>query len=128
MVQKCQQEAGEEVLLTYLPRSFRAKRKNGTDQALMLARAISKETGIPVMPLLSRVRFGGAVQKKLSRRERIDNAKLLFTLSPKADLKGKTVILIDDLVTTGSSMAAGVRLLRQAGVTRCFGICIAVDS
>ena len=128
-VQRCREEVGEgELLLTYLPRSRRAERRTGTDQARMLADSISNETGIPVKPLLFRARFGGAVQKKLSRKERISNAQTLFALSEEIELKGVTVILVDDLVTTGASMTAAVRLLKRAGAKGFYCIAVASDA
>jgi ComF family protein len=116
------------MLITYLPRDPRTVRNHGTDQAKMLAEALSKKTAIPVKPLLARTRVGGLVQKKLSRTERMNNAQKLFTLAEDVDLKGTTVILVDDLVTTGASMTAGIRLLRQAGATHFYCVAIANDA
>ena len=78
--------------------------------------------------LLVRTRGGNRAQKKLSRRERIRNADALFALAGKMSLKGVTVILVDDLVTTGSSMAAAIRILRQTGAKEFFGVSVAVDA
>lgn len=116
------------VVLTYLPRNRRSLRMNGTDQARMLAMALSKKSGIPMKTLLVRTRGGNRAQKKLSRRERIRNADALFALAGKMSLKGVTVILVDDLVTTGSSMAAAIRILRQTGAKEFFGVSVAVDA
>ena len=127
-VNLCRQTAGEDsLLLTYLPRNPRSERKSGTDQARMLAEALSIETEIPFKSVFSRKRRGGVAQKKLSRKERIDNAQKVFEIAGEIDLKGTTVILVDDIVTTGSSMAAGVRLLRECGAKNIFCLAVAVD-
>ena len=114
------------LLITYLPRDRRTERKYGTDQARMLALALSKESGIPIKQLLSRSRGRREVQKKLSRKARISNAQRLFVLSEETDLRDTVVILVDDLVTTGASMAAGIRELKKAGAKHF--VCIAVAS
>ena len=113
------------VVITYLPRTREAKRKYEVDQAEELARAISKHSGISVTCLLERL--GGKPQKELSREARIRNARQSYQLKGAPDLKGKTILLVDDVVTTGAGMAVGARLLRRAGAKRVFCVAVATD-
>ncbi len=121
--------APDAVLLTYVPRGSRAIRTYGTDQAKMLAHTLGKRTGIAVHPLLRR-RFGkGGQQKKLDPLGRYRNARASFAPIEKqaALLRGKSVFLVDDIVTTGASMAVSIRLLYQMGAERVWALSVASD-
>ena len=105
-------QAISHTVIAFLPRARKRVRKFGFDQAKELAKALSLETGYELLPLLKRVR-DGKPQKSLTSRERRENIKGSFAVC--GDVKGKRVILVDDLVTTGEGMAEAVRLLRAAG-------------
>jgi ComF family protein len=120
-------EEGEPMAVTYLPRTRKAKAKYGTDQAEALARMLAEVSGGRFERALVRSKRGEREQKKLTSAGRIRNAKTAFCLHPRVDLRGYTVILVDDIVTTGASMAAGARLLRAAGAKRILCAAIASD-
>ena len=111
--------------ITYLPRSKQARRAYGLDQAERLARALAQKSGIPCERLL--LRSGGRTQKELSPAARIKNAREAFALAPRADCKGKTLLLVDDIVTTGAGMAVGARLLRRGGAKAVYCLGVASD-
>ena len=121
--------AQERVLLTYIPRSSMAKLQYGTDQAEALATAISRLSGIPMDALIRRKGGKANSQKKLDPVARYQNAKNSFDVAQKTrvDPKGKTVFLIDDIVTTGASIAVGTRLLRKMGASEVYAFAIASD-
>ena len=125
-MEKCEVEK-DRAFLTYLPRGRRAVLESGTDQAKELAKAISSLLEIPMYPMIAR-RFGhGKPQKMLSPAERRKNARAAFRLRPKKDARGKCAILVDDIVTSGASMSAAVRLLRRAGVKKFLSVAVASD-
>lgn len=117
----------ESAAVCFVPRSKKAKLKFGVDQSEDLATALSKQSGIPLSCALERIK-GGKEQKKLSASERVKNTKRLFALREglEAEISGKTVILIDDVVTTGASMAACVPHLIRARAAAV--ICLSVAS
>lgn len=121
--------ASSDLLLTYIPRGATAKLQYGTDQAKELAEALSKISGIPMCPLIRRRWGRGKQQKKLDPIARYKNAKESFLPVKKPILspKGKTVLLIDDIVTTGASMAIGVRTLRKMGASEVYALAPASD-
>jgi ComF family protein len=85
------------------------------NQAALLARALSKRSGIPVAPdLLARVRMT-RTQGDLTRAQRRRNVRGAFQVRATAPLRGKTVVLIDDVMTTGATFEACARALRRAG-------------
>lgn len=100
-------------LVTHVPRSRRAKALYGFDQSKMLARNVAKRIGVECLSV-----FGSASkkqQKRLSTKARMANAKKSIAVRDKVDVRGKYVVLIDDVVTTGASMASCVSLLRKQG-------------
>lgn len=130
MVENMIEESGlirSEVILTYLPRGRGAWLRYGTDQARELALALARQSGIPCRALLKRRAWREREQKKLDARGRYANAERAFCLTRAAKLPPRSVILIDDIVTTGASLSACVRLLRMAGVEQILALAIATD-
>ncbi len=113
----------ENAVITFLPRTRRAVRRYGYDQAEELARALAAEVELPFLPLLSRARDGKA-QKALDRRARVANLRGAFSLS--GEVGGRLVVLVDDVVTTGAGMAEAARLLLAAGARSVVGVAVAV--
>lgn len=104
-----------DALLTALPRRGSAIRKHGFDQAVELCRAISALSGLPYERLILRRGFT-AEEKTLSKAEREQNSRRAFYTKASPDvLRGKTVFLVDDLVTTGSGLSVGAELLYALG-------------
>lgn len=118
--------AREDVIVTYLPRTRRAHLQNGIDQAAELARRVAQNCKLEIKPLLCRSR-GGEEQKKLTPVERIRNVRGSINLKKNADCRGKTVLLVDDIVTTGNGMARCTKLLRQAGCQGVWALAVASD-
>ena len=116
--------AREEVLLTYVPRSRKALLAYGTDQSEAIARAMARLGDLPFQRTLSR-KWGGKEQKHLRKREREKNLRRLFSVPEPETVKGKVVILLDDVVTTGASMAICVSLLKKAGASAVLCLCVA---
>lgn len=114
-------------LIVGVPRSRGAFTEYGFDQADMLCRAICDRCALEYCKVLKR-RRGGRAQKSLTAGERRKNIKNLIyadkTLSDK--IKGRTVILIDDVVTTGASMSACIHILKECGAKNI--VCMAIAS
>jgi len=115
-----------QTLLCYLPRSSASRLQYGTDQARELAYALGKELSLSVMPLIKRT-GGGRAQKRLNFQKRLQNAKKSYRIREDTDIEGKTVLLVDDVVTSGASMAVGARLLRRKGAAKVICVAIATD-
>lgn len=113
----------EAALVTWLPRSRLRAADAGVDQAKELALRLSERTGFEVTALFDRRK--GGMQKELSAKARIDHARTAYGLKEKRPpLKGRTVLLVDDICTTGASMQAAAELLRSEEVERI--ICLTV--
>lgn len=81
---------------------------------LQLARRLGILFDIPVVEALRTVR-GTSAQKSLTRLERMQNAQNAYRCCPGADLSGKRVLLVDDLITTGATVSACALELLKAG-------------
>ena len=91
-----------------------------------LCRYVSKETGFPYCGALKRLR-GGKMQKKLSREEREKNvANRFVSVNPEA-LVDKTVLLLDDLTTSGATILECRKVVKKAGAARVIPCVIAVS-
>lgn len=101
-------------VLIPVPSGRRSVRKRGFSTAELLAKRISIRLGIPMVNAV-RAYSDKEEQKKLSVKARYENAKKSFYLNSRYDVRGKHVLLIDDVSTTGSTLAAIARLLREAG-------------
>lgn len=97
-----------------VPSTSRRNRERGYDPALLLARALSRRTGRSVRCLLRRVR-DNAPQSRLSAVERRTNLVGAFEALPSP---GATLLLVDDVATTGATAFAAARALRGAGASR----------
>ncbi len=112
------------VVITYVPRSKMARRRAGHDQSEQLAVRIARESGAVFMPLFKN--NGIKSQKYLSRAEREKNAMQNHSLLyPELKLSGQTVIIVDDIVTTGASIGACALLARSVGAKAVIGLCAA---
>ena len=116
----------ENVVLTYLPRTERARRTYGFDQSARVLQALSREMDLPWIRALVRG-AGGGEQKHLDREGRFQNVQKRFRCLDSEGVKDKYVILLDDIVTTGASMAAGVSCLQKAGAKKVICLCMARD-
>lgn len=84
------------------------------NQAAVLARTLGARTGLPVADCLRRTRFT-TTQTRLDRRERMENLRGAFRLRHTAAVKGKHLLLIDDVLTTGCTVEECASVLMAAG-------------
>ncbi len=103
----------EKYLLTFAPRSRRAIRQDGFDHMALLGERLSRLLSVPFLSTLDR--RGGKEQKRLSRKERFLNMKDVYTPREGLLLRGRCVIVIDDITTSGATLLSVVSALRRAG-------------
>lgn len=111
--------------LVPVPIHYTRKRERGYNQAEVLAQVVGREMGIPVKSrLLKRVKKT-LPQKLLGDAERQNNLKKAFKID-RNDVKLKTVIIIDDIYTTGSTVDACAAALKGAGVKKVYFVTVAI--
>ena len=106
-----------EVVLVSVPRGRRSRAIYGFDQSEELGRFLCAALGVPYASVFHR-KFGGKEQKKLTRDQRQKNIGRLIYLTDPNSVRDKCVLLLDDVVTTGASMAVCATALKRAGA-RC---------
>jgi len=112
-------------ILTVVPSSQKRLNWRGYNQAEEVAEILAKKTGIQYRPdLLKRVDYR-TPQTQLSRKERFKNVENTFKPRKKIDLKGKEIIIFDDLVTSGATLNACAHELRKMGASRVWGFVLA---
>jgi ComF family protein len=108
----------EEIPLVPVPTTPRRLRVRGYNQAERLARALSPRLRLPVLEALAR-REGGKSQVSLDPVERRANVRSAFHLLPDraGGLRGKEVVLVDDVLTTGATALAVTETLIEGGAS-----------
>jgi ComF family protein len=105
------------VLILPVPLHGGRLRRRGYNQALELARSLGRELSIPVAPQLARRLKPTADQIGKSAVERRRNVKGAFAVDGAA-LADQHIALVDDVMTTGSTLAELARVCRKAGAAR----------
>lgn len=107
-----------------IPLSRQRLQERGFNQALLLARQLAPEKSSAA--LLLRLQHTAA-QSRLTRTQRLHNLGGAFAVEPLrlAQLQGKSVVLVDDVMTTGATLHTAALVLRQAGVQHITGMVVA---
>ncbi len=90
------------------------QRERGFNQAQLLADSLGAKCGLPVRPVLERIRYT-TTQTAFDRSERIENLHGAFRLRKNIDVRDLRLLLIDDVLTTGSTLSECARVLKKAG-------------
>ena len=101
-------------------------RQRGYDQAALLAAEVATRCALPLRSPLRRVR-ASRPQVDLDRAEREENLRGAFIAGVDQSLRGLRVALVDDVATTGATLAAATVALRAAGAREVRGYVIALD-
>ena len=105
-------EHPEEFIAVPMPLHWARKMSRGYNQSEFFARCLLHGTGVRVVNALKRVRYAGH-QASRGRRQRIAAMKGVFALRKPEMVKGRKILLIDDIFTTGSTLTAAAEVLRK---------------
>jgi len=99
-------------------------REREFNQAHVLATLTGKRLGVPVHDCLSRVR-NTTTQTRYDRTERMENLRNAFQLRQSAGVRGKHLVVLDDVFTTGSTVDECARMLIAAGAASVRAVAVA---
>lgn len=118
-----------DVIVTYAPRSRSARSEYGFDQSERLATEVALSIGAELRRLIRRrFRLFDRRQKKLGVYGRELNARrALREAKGEQNVKGRAVVVVDDVITTGATTSVCVEMLRSMGVGTVFCACIATS-
>ncbi|HSH31762.1 MAG TPA: phosphoribosyltransferase family protein [Candidatus Saccharimonadales bacterium] len=98
-------------------------RQRGYNQARLIAQPLARRLGLPYADLLVRTR--DVRQVGTSRRQRLEQVQGIFEPRRARLIEGTSILLVDDVVTTGATMAECARVLKEAGAKRVWGAAVA---
>ena len=101
-----------------VPLHLRRLQERGYNQSLLLAKGLAKSLKVPCRAHWLQRKVYTETQTDKRLEDRRDNVRGAFQATPKADFKGRHILLVDDLVTTGSTLKACAEvILRQEAQT-----------
>jgi len=112
-------------LVTWAPLHPKRKRERGYDQAELLARRVGELTGLPAEGTLKKTKATAVQSQAGGDDARRANVQGAYRPLPGADLTGKRVVLVDDVATSGATLAECAAALRQAGAGSVVGLTFA---
>jgi competence protein ComFC len=128
-------------LITYVPINKKKLSKRGFNQTEIIARELSLLMKVPCIPLLSKVGKYKDQASMESKEARLNNLKDSFVISPhyekyikendlKKNSKNKvtSILLIDDVITTGTTLNEAARVIKECGIKKVYGYAIANGS
>lgn len=106
----------DDTIVCHVPTAGGRIRSRGYDQARLMAKGIARRKGLRYDSLL--IRRGKSRQVGASRRERFRHLEKALSISRDKNLSGKYILLIDDVTTTGATIEAAAKVLKEAGAER----------
>jgi competence protein ComFC len=112
--------------LTPIPLNNSRKRWRGFNQAEVLCQELSKQLILPCISVLVRGK-STKTQKDLKKEQRQKNMQDAFILAKNAAIRGKNIILVDDVTTTGATLQEAAKILKRNGAKKVICLTIARD-
>lgn len=106
--------------IVYVPLTRRAKLRRGYNQGELLAKAVSARVGKPVILGAVEKRRDTGEQKNLTHKERVKNLEGCFKVVKSKEVKGKRVLVVDDILTTGATANEMAKVLLKAGAKKVY--------
>ena len=101
-------------LIVPVPLHPARERERGFNQATLLAELLAHRVAVPLRAVLERIRYT-TTQTAYDRAERMENLQDAFRLRKNTNVRELHVLLIDDVLTTGSTLSECARVLKEAG-------------
>lgn len=101
-------------LIVYVPMTEKAEKKRGYNQSKILAEKLSSTVGVKVIDAVVKIKQTDR-QAKLNRKQRMQNLANAFRVVKKSEIKDKSVLIVDDVTTTGATAEALAFKLKNAG-------------
>jgi len=110
--------------VTCVPQSEHSRRVREYNQSKLLAERVADILGFPFYDTMICLRHS-TEQKRLTAAERAANIFGSFQLKPDTAVKKRSILLVDDVMTTGSTLCEAIRVLKEAGAKEVFAVCAA---
>ncbi|MBR5900071.1 MAG: ComF family protein [Clostridia bacterium] len=98
----------------FIPMTDKAKKKRGYNQSQLLCEKLSQKVNVPVLDCLEKVKETNR-QAKLGRQDRLKNLEGAFRVKDRKNVKDKTLLIVDDVTTTGATAEIVASALKKSG-------------
>ena len=112
-------------VITWVPVSFLRRWGRGYDQVELIARRMGQELGTEAVKTLHKHRHNRRQARIKGKDARIANVRGVYRAVDADAVRGKRVLLIDDIVTTGATVSEAARVLKKAGASVVYVACVA---
>lgn len=112
-------------VITWVPVSFLRRWERGYDQVELIAKQASQELDADAVETLHKHRHNRRQARIRGREARIANVRGVYRAVEPERFRGKRVLLIDDIVTTGATVSEAARILKEAGAKAVYVACVA---
>lgn len=116
-------EEWEVDMIVPIPLGRKRRKERGYNQAEILARPLSWQTGLPINSGAIIRQRETRSQVELSRKEREENVAGAFRAFPK-EVDGKNILIVDDVMTTGATLNAAAAALKTAGAAKVYALTV----
>lgn len=118
-------DCGSIDMVSCIPLSRKRMHNRGYNQAELLAKEISKKVGVEYLPTLKKIRHNTAQSTIKDSKQRAANVIGAYRVIDAEEVKGKYILLVDDVVTTGSTVSECARILKKSGAKAVYCITLA---
>lgn len=112
---------GSQTYISFIPATKEALRRRGFDHAELIAKEIARQNSLEVAYIFERPKSSD--QRRLNRTERSENMRARFTVR-HSDIP-KSILLVDDICTTGATLYSAAEAIRERGVDALYGLTFA---
>jgi ComF family protein len=121
--------SGRSIYVIPVPISNKKTKLRGYNQTLVIAKGFCNQTDKNILELKNNIVFKKvdtlAQAKITNRKRRLENIHGVFEIKNKEIVKGRTIIVIDDVTTTGGTINEMIKVLRKAGARSIIGFAVA---
>ena len=118
-------DCGSIDMISCIPLSRKRMHDRGYNQAELLAKEISKKVGVEYLPTLKKIRHNTAQSTIKDSKQRAANVIGAYRVVDAEKVKGKYILLVDDVVTTGSTVSECARILKKSGAKAVYCLTLA---
>lgn len=112
-------------VIVAVPLSYKREKQRGYNQSLLLAKSLAEKLNLPLAEDVVIKVVDNQQQSSLPARERHTNVQGVYKLQNSSVVKDKKVLVVDDILTTGSTLSEISRLLKKVGAKVVYGLVVA---